>query len=119
MPSGTNDGGVDSEANGRREQARQRIVVVGAGAIGGYAGAMLARAGHDVVLVARGEHAARLESDGVVIEWPDETITVRTPVLRRVDDVPEASADVVLVAVKAKDLQEVAAKVGRVLAPGG
>ena len=37
-----------------------RIAVIGAGAVGGYYGAMLARAGHDVSLVARGAHLAAM-----------------------------------------------------------
>ncbi len=33
-----------------------RIAVIGSGGIGGYYGALLAKAGHDVVFVARGSH---------------------------------------------------------------
>ena len=42
-----------------------RIAVVGAGAIGTWLGAALARAGHDVALIARGAHLDAMRRDGV------------------------------------------------------
>jgi ketopantoate reductase len=42
-----------------------RIVVVGAGAIGGLVGGRLAQHGHDVLLVARGAHGAAIRSEGL------------------------------------------------------
>lgn len=44
-----------------------KILVMGSGAVGGYYGAVLAKAGHDVLFVARGEHAAMMESNGLTI----------------------------------------------------
>jgi 2-dehydropantoate 2-reductase len=41
---------------------------VGAGAVGGYYGALLARAGHDVALIARGAHLEAIRRDGIRIE---------------------------------------------------
>ncbi len=41
------------------------IVVMGAGGVGGYFGAKLARAGESVTLVARGEHLAAIRRDGL------------------------------------------------------
>jgi len=53
----------------RREPGRgMRIAVVGAGAVGGYFGAMLARSGNDVFLVARGEHLATLKRAGLQVK---------------------------------------------------
>jgi 2-dehydropantoate 2-reductase len=46
----------------------KRIAVVGAGAIGGFLAAALARAGIPVAIVARGEHAAAIRSDGLSVE---------------------------------------------------
>ncbi|MER6172932.1 2-dehydropantoate 2-reductase [Streptosporangium sp. NPDC001681] len=69
-----------------------RVVVIGAGAIGGYLAGRAADAGHEVVVCARSEiDAIRLECDGVV-----RTLDVR--VVTRVADV--ASAEVVVVATK-------------------
>jgi 2-dehydropantoate 2-reductase len=80
-----------------------RFVVVGAGAIGGTVGGRLFQSGFDVTLVARGGHGSALRS-GLVLEAPDETVTLPIPV---VDDPSEVSwegdADgdpVVLLAVK-------------------
>ncbi|NNF13277.1 MAG: ketopantoate reductase family protein [Gemmatimonadetes bacterium] len=42
-----------------------KIVVVGAGGLGSYVGAVLSQAGHDVVLVTRGDHRTTIESDGL------------------------------------------------------
>ena len=57
-----------------------RFVVLGAGAIGGAVGARLHQKGFDVTLVARGEHGRALES-GLVLEAPDETVTLPIPVV--------------------------------------
>lgn len=46
----------------------KRVLIYGAGAIGGFLAASLSRAGHDVSLVARGEHAAMIERDGLRVE---------------------------------------------------
>ena len=51
-----------------------RIAVLGAGGIGGYYGSLLAKAGHDVVFVARGAHLEAMQRRG---------LTVRTQMLRR------------------------------------
>jgi 2-dehydropantoate 2-reductase len=45
-----------------------RFAVVGSGAVGGYYGAKLQRAGHDVVLIARGRNLEALRRDGMRIE---------------------------------------------------
>jgi 2-dehydropantoate 2-reductase len=42
-----------------------RIAIVGAGGLGGYFGALLARAGHDVVFIARGRHLEAMRREGV------------------------------------------------------
>src|SRR5690606_21909446 len=78
-----------------------RFVVFGAGAIGGVVGARLARSGHSVVLVARGQHAEVMRRNGLTFESPDERWTIDAPVvdaasLRLRED------DVVLLAVKSQ-----------------
>jgi 2-dehydropantoate 2-reductase len=56
-----------------------QIAVMGAGAVGCYYGGMLARAGHDVVLIGRPEHVAAIEHEGLRLETQsfDERIRVR------------------------------------------
>jgi 2-dehydropantoate 2-reductase len=51
-----------------------RICVFGAGAIGGYLGALLSRAGHDVSLVARGAHLAAMQRDGLRVRIGGEEL---------------------------------------------
>lgn len=45
-----------------------KIAIIGAGGIGGFLGAMLARAGHSVSLLARGPHLAAIEKTGLQLE---------------------------------------------------
>ncbi len=54
--------------------------ILGAGALGSILGAHLARAGHDVVLLARGRRAAQVDADGLRIEGLAD-LDVRVPVL--------------------------------------
>ncbi len=55
----------------------KRIAVVGAGAIGGFLAAALARAGNPVTVVARGEHAAVIRRDGLSVESDLGSFSVR------------------------------------------
>ena len=77
-----------------------RFHVVGAGAVGGVVGSRLAQAGHDVVLVARGEHRAAIEADGLLLQTPDESSVVRLPVVGDASELDVTEGDVVLLAVK-------------------
>jgi ketopantoate reductase len=54
-----------------------RIVVFGAGAVGGYYGALLQAGGHDVVFVARGATLAALRRRGLRIERPEGPLVSR------------------------------------------
>src|SRR5258707_2951964 len=47
-----------------------RIAILGSGAVGGYYGARLARAGHDVTFIARGAHLAAIRARGLEIKSP-------------------------------------------------
>ncbi|WP_436794468.1 ketopantoate reductase family protein [Actinospongicola halichondriae] len=77
-----------------------RFIVFGAGAIGGVVGARLAQSGHDVALVARGDHRDAIEHNGLRIDDPDASATVRVPVTDDVATLSPTADDVVLVAVK-------------------
>jgi 2-dehydropantoate 2-reductase len=81
-----------------------RIAVMGAGGIGSYLGAMLARSGVEVILVCRGSHLAAIRERGLTLRSPAGEFTVRVPATAR----PEAAraADVVIQAVKNYDLAE-------------
>lgn len=79
-----------------------RFVVLGAGAIGGSVGALLARAALDVAFIARGPHGDAIRERGLRLDTPDETFVVHVPVTSNPawrDD------DVVLLAVKTQDAE--------------
>jgi len=93
-----------------------RFAVLGAGAIGAYVGAALARGGADVTLIARGEHLAAMAEHGVRVLSPRGDFTARP---RATGDLAAvAAADVVFVALKAYSLPEIAPRLGTLLAPG-
>ena len=58
-----------------------RIVVVGAGAIGGFVGGKLAAAGHDVTFVDRPFFAEAVRDKGLRIIEPDNTTTIHPTVV--------------------------------------
>jgi 2-dehydropantoate 2-reductase len=92
-----------------------RFVVLGAGAIGAYVGAALARGGAEVTLVARGEHLEAMRRNGVRVRSPRGDFEAHPPAT---DDWGVLSeADVVFLALKAYSLPGIAARLGNLLAP--
>jgi 2-dehydropantoate 2-reductase len=92
-----------------------RIAVLGAGGIGGYYGARLAKAGHDVVLVARGAHLEALQRHGVTVRTPDGELTLpitAVPDVRGLEPV-----DLLLFCVKAYDTETGARSIASVVGP--
>jgi len=77
------------------------VAVLGAGAVGSYFGAKLARAGHAVTLIGRPVHVAAIERDGVHVLQGDTGWQVR--VRAAVDVAAVRDADIVLVTVKTPD----------------
>jgi 2-dehydropantoate 2-reductase len=80
-----------------------RIVVVGAGAIGGAVGARLFEAGVDVTLVARGAHADAIATRGLTLIEPDREVTLPVPVVTTVLDAAVDDTTLVALAVKTQD----------------
>jgi 2-dehydropantoate 2-reductase len=92
-----------------------RLCVYGAGAVGGYLAGFLARGDAEVSVVARGAHLAAIRADGLRVETPDETLTVRVAAS---DDPAELGVqDIVLVTVKAPSLPDLAARIAPLLGP--
>jgi 2-dehydropantoate 2-reductase len=56
-----------------------RIAIVGSGAVGGYYGARLAQAGHDMTFVARGAHLRAIRERGLLIWSPLGDFELRAP----------------------------------------
>jgi 2-dehydropantoate 2-reductase len=83
-----------------------KIVIAGAGAIGGYIGARLARAGADVVLYARGPHLLAMQERGLRMISPDGDFEVRPQTAG--DLAAIGPVDVVFLGVKAHSLTSLA-----------
>ena len=79
------------------------IAVLGAGAVGGFFGAMLARAGHPVTLIARQAHAQAIERDGLRLQMAGRIEAIRVPA--RTDIAAVAGADLVLFCVKSTNTE--------------
>jgi 2-dehydropantoate 2-reductase len=92
-----------------------RTVIVGAGAIGGYIGARLARAGADVVLHARGPHLEAMRTRGLRVQDADGEFEVRPQVNGDLDAI--GPADVVFLGVKAHHLPDLAPRLTPLLGP--
>src|SRR6202163_3340864 len=82
-----------------------RVLVVGAGAIGGYFGGRLLGAGRDVTFLVRPRRAAELAGAGLVIKSPNGDVTLRNPPAVQADKLKE-KFDVVLLSCKAFDLDD-------------
>ena len=89
----------------------RKVAVVGAGAVGSFYGAMLARAGHPVVLIGRPAHVEAIRRDGLKLEMGGRTETVALDAHSEI--VAARDADLVLVSVKSSDTDAVS----RALAP--
>jgi 2-dehydropantoate 2-reductase len=82
----------------------RRYVVIGAGAIGGTVGAVLARAGIAVLLVARGRHGEVLAQRGLTLRTPDGVVQVPVQVASDAEQVALTDRDVLVFATKTQQL---------------
>jgi len=91
-----------------------RLAFVGAGGVGGLFGAQLARAGQEVVLIARGAHLQAIRQDGLTVHADSEVWTVK-PALATDDPREVGPVDAVVLAVKTFQLEKAAAQIGPML----
>src|ERR1035438_3931778 len=92
-----------------------KFVIAGAGAVGAYMGAAMARAGLDVTLFARGPQLRAIEERGVRVLSPDGDFEARPKATGDLASI--GPADVVLLAVKAHSLPQLAPRLGCLLGP--
>jgi 2-dehydropantoate 2-reductase len=94
-----------------------RIVIMGAGGLGGYFGARLAAAGNDVAFIARGAHLTAIRRDGLRVTSAKGDLHLRDVAAT---DAPAtlAPADVVIVAVKLWDTEAAAEAIKPLVRPG-
>ncbi len=88
-----------------------KVAVMGAGAVGCYYGAMLARAGHSVTMIGRPAHVEAMRRRGLVLET--RAFTEAVPVAATTEASGVAGADLVLFSVKSDDTESA----GREIAP--
>ena len=93
-------------------------MLYGAGAVGGVIGARLHLAGHDVTLVARGEHLARIRADGLVLDTAEGRHVVRAAATDTAATIDWRDDTVVVLAVKSHQTEAALADLQR-HAPGG
>jgi 2-dehydropantoate 2-reductase len=86
-----------------------RIAAMGAGGVGGYFGARLQQAGHDVVFFARGKHLEAIRQDGLTIESPQGNAKLKVKVLA--DPAEAEPVDAVMFAVKLWDTEGAARQI--------
>lgn len=93
-----------------------KISVMGSGAVGGYYGGSLARAGHDVTFIARGAHLAALRTNGLKVNSVHGDFTI-SPV--QATDIPAevGPVDLVLVCVKTPDTDQAAQAIKPMVGP--
>jgi 2-dehydropantoate 2-reductase len=85
-----------------------KVAVMGAGAVGCYYGGMLARAGHDVTLIARPQHVEAIESDGLRMQTQSFDEHVRLSA--STDARAVQKADLILFCVKSTDTESAGAQ---------
>ena len=93
-----------------------KIAVLGAGAVGSYYGALLARAGNEVVLIGRAAHVDAVRRDGLRLETAAGCARVALAASTQASDV--AGAELVLFCVKSGDSDSAAAQIAPFLAAG-
>jgi 2-dehydropantoate 2-reductase len=91
------------------------IAVMGAGAVGCYYGGMLARAGHEVVLIGRPQHVEAIDRSGLRLEA--QSFDERIPLAASTQASAVQGAKLVLFCVKSTDTQSAALEIKPFLAP--
>ena len=92
-----------------------RIAAMGAGGVGGYFGARLQQAGHEVVFFARGRHLQAIQENGLSVESPHGSVRLRAQVFA--DPAQVKPVDVVLFAVKLWDTESAAQQIRPIVGP--
>jgi 2-dehydropantoate 2-reductase len=94
-----------------------KIAVVGVGAIGGYVGHCLAQAGEDVTFIARGKNLEALRTHGIKLVRADGSEHVVPRVKATADYAEAGPQDLVILAMKAHQVESVAADVPKLFGP--
>lgn len=93
-----------------------KIAIMGAGAVGCYYGGMLARAGHEVVLIGRQQHVDAVRREGLLLDT--QSFKMYVPVQAFADASGIEGASLVLCCVKSTDTELAAVQMAPYLAAG-
>ena len=95
-----------------------KVCIYGAGAIGGWIGVHLAQTGHQISVVARGDTLQALQKNGLqCIQTQDAEKTLRAQVNASANPADLGPQDLVIVAVKAPSMRDIANNMAPLLAP--
>jgi 2-dehydropantoate 2-reductase len=94
-----------------------RVAIIGAGAVGGYVGVRLALAGEDVTFVARGSNLNAIRTSGMKLVLQDGSEQVANQVRATQDYASAGPQDVVILAMKAHQVEAVADEVPKLFGP--
>src|SRR5512143_304810 len=92
-----------------------KFLIAGAGAIGAFMGACMARAGQNVTLLARGPHLRAMQEHGVRVKSSDGEFVAHPKVSSSLEEI--GPCDVVFLGVKAHSLTQLAPQLKPVLGP--
>lgn len=93
-----------------------RVAVFGVGGIGGFLGGKLAASGVEVAVVARGEHLAAMQHDGLYVESPEGNVHGKLAMATS-DPAQVGVADFIIMGVKAWQVPEAAAAIRPMVGP--
>ena len=89
----------------KSKNLKERILIMGAGGVGAYFGAMLSRGGYDVTFIARGEHLNAMQKQGLVVKSPQGEIRLQK-VISTDNPADTDVPDLVLFTVKSYDTEK-------------
>lgn len=92
------------------------VLVMGAGGVGGYFGALLARAGHRLTVIARGPHLEAMRANGLRVESAIEP-SFSVPVHAHAGPEPGLKADLILFTVKSYDMDDAIKRIRPAVGP--
>ncbi|WP_418315091.1 2-dehydropantoate 2-reductase [Piscinibacter sakaiensis] len=94
-----------------------KVAIIGAGAIGGYVGVKLALAGEDVSFIVRGANLAAIRKNGIKLVLADGSEQVATNVRATSDYAEAGPQDLVILALKAHQVEAVAPEIAKLFGP--
>lgn len=96
---------------------RKHVLIMGAGAVGGYIGAKIFQNGAaDVTLVARGDHFKAIQKHGLMVSTSEDESALPVPVVDRPETIT-VPPDLIIIAVKTKDTEQAVSRIKPIISP--